>query len=74
MGLDFPSDAAMERPAIASGRVNGLPLQNLFRLVEVRHGIVFIPVIGVEEDRFEGKRSDDKPIRCLERFERTAVS
>ena len=47
----------MELPAIASGRVNGLPVEQRFRLVEIRQGIDFIPIIRVEEDRFEEKRA-----------------
>ncbi len=69
--MGVSSEAAMERPAIVSGRVDGLPVEQHFRLVQKRHGIDFIPIIRVEEDRFEGKRADGKPIRCLELFDRT---
>ena len=68
------SEAAMERAAIASGRVEALPVKQHFRLVQIRHGINLIPVIPVEEHRLAGKRADIKPIKCLERFDQTALS
>ncbi len=58
----------MERPAIASGRVNGLPVEQHFRLVQIRQGIDFIPIIRVEEDRFEEKRAGSTGQPRLEWF------
>ena len=74
MGGNLRSEVAMERPAIASGRVKALPVKQQVRLVQIRHGIDLIPVIPVEEHRPEGKRADIKPMRCLERFDQTALS
>jgi hypothetical protein len=55
----------------------GLDLEPPFRFVEVRHGVDFIPVIqsviGVEDDRFEGRRAVGNPIRCLEPFDETTA-
>ncbi len=64
----------MERPTIAGGGFKALPVEHLFRFVEVRHGVDFIPVIRVEEDRFQGKPGVGNPIRYLEQLDRTAES
>ena len=61
-------------PDVAGGEFKVRPLEQLHRLVEIRHGVDFIPVIRVEEDRLEVKRAVDKPIRCLGRFDKTAAS
>ena len=45
MGVDIRSEAAMERPAIASGEVKVLPVEQHFRLVQIRHSIDFLLVI-----------------------------
>ena len=63
----------MELPTIAGGGFKKRPVEHLLRFVEVRHGVEFIPVIRFEEDRFQGKRAIGNPIRCLERFDRTAA-
>lgn len=74
MGADRRSEAGLERPTIAGGEFDVLSVEHLFRSVEVRHNVDFIPVIRVKEDRFAGKRVLGKSIRCLERFNRTAAS
>ncbi len=74
MGAGLRPEAGMECLSIADGGLDALPVEHLFRLVEVRHALEFILLIRVEESHFEGKRGFGKPVRCLERFDRTAAS
>ena len=66
-------EAEREGPAIAGNGFKGLPVEHLFRFVEVRHRVNFLLVMRVEEDRFEGKRAVGNPGRCFERLDRTAA-
>jgi hypothetical protein len=74
MGVGLRPEAEMEGPAIAGNGFKGLPVEQHFRFVGVRHRVDFLSVMRVEEDRFEGKRAVGNPVRCLERFDWTAAS
>ena len=63
MGTDRRPEAGLERPTIAGGGFNVLPVEHLFRFVEVRHGVEFIPVIRV----YVHKPADNKGL-CREEF------
>ncbi len=44
MRLDLRPAAVMECPAIAGGASNVRPIEHLFRFVEIRLGVDFIPL------------------------------
>jgi hypothetical protein len=74
MAADRRPEAGLKRPTIAGGGFKVFPVEHLFRFVEVRHGVDFIPVSRVEEDRFEGKRAVGNPFVVFNASIRTAAS
>ena len=78
MRSDLRPAAAMECPDIAGGGSNVRPIEHLFRFVEIRDGVDFMPAIRplfrVVDNRFEGRRAVGDSIRCLERYDETAAS